>query len=71
MEDALIRVQFWPDGQPRLDRTWLVAGPDGDVPREGRLVLRKERALPPPFSPAAADDAPAEAAPAAAEGDAA
>jgi alpha-glucosidase len=33
----LIRVQFCPDGQPRLSRTWTVVGGDGDVPREGRL----------------------------------
>lgn len=32
----LIRVQLFPDGRPRLDRTWMVVGPDGDVPREGR-----------------------------------
>ncbi|MBN1657929.1 MAG: glycoside hydrolase family 31 protein [Anaerolineae bacterium] len=36
LEEDLIRVQHWPDGQPRLDRTWLIVGPDGDVPREGR-----------------------------------
>ncbi|MEW5956188.1 MAG: glycoside hydrolase family 31 protein [Chloroflexota bacterium] len=36
LEDTLIRVQHFPDGRPRLDRTWLVVGPDGDVPREGR-----------------------------------
>jgi len=36
LEDDLIRVQHFPDGQPRLDRTWMVVGADGDVPREGR-----------------------------------
>jgi alpha-glucosidase len=36
LADDLIRVQLWPDGQPRLDRTWMVVGADGDVPREGR-----------------------------------
>jgi alpha-glucosidase len=36
LEDDLVRVQHWPDGQPRLDRTWMIVGPDGDVPREGR-----------------------------------
>jgi alpha-glucosidase len=32
----LIRVRFYPEGKPRLDRTWTVAGANGDVPREGR-----------------------------------
>ncbi len=36
LDHDLIRVQHFPDGQPRLDRTWAVVGPDGDVPREGR-----------------------------------
>ncbi|KAB2905153.1 MAG: glycoside hydrolase family 31 protein [Anaerolineae bacterium] len=36
LEHDLIRVQHWPDGTPRLDRTWMVAGKEGDVPREGR-----------------------------------
>jgi alpha-glucosidase len=36
LEPDIVRVQFLPDGQPRLDRTWMIAGADGDVPREGR-----------------------------------
>ncbi len=32
LEHDLIRVQHWPDGSPRLTRTWMV----GDAPREGR-----------------------------------
>jgi alpha-glucosidase len=36
LEDDLVRVQHWPEGQPRLNRTWMVVGPGGDVPREGR-----------------------------------
>jgi alpha-glucosidase len=36
LEDDLIRVQHWPDGQPRLGRTWMIVGADGDVPHEGR-----------------------------------
>jgi alpha-glucosidase len=36
LEEDIVRVQHWPDGQSRLDRTWMVAGPAGDVPREGR-----------------------------------
>jgi alpha-glucosidase len=35
--DDLIRVQMFPDGGPRFPRTWLVVGPEGDVPCEGRL----------------------------------
>jgi alpha-glucosidase len=44
LEHDLIRVQHLPDGEPRLDRTWMVVGFDQegglqplDVPREGRL----------------------------------
>ncbi len=37
LDHDLIRVQLWPDGQPRLARTWMVSGMGGDVPREGRL----------------------------------
>ncbi len=37
LDHGLIRVQHWPDGTPRQDRTWTVVGADGDVPREGRL----------------------------------
>jgi alpha-glucosidase len=36
LEHDLIRVEHFPDGQPRLDRTWMVVGRDGDVPRQGR-----------------------------------
>ena len=36
LDDDLIRVQHFPDGQPRLERTWMVVGREGDVPREGR-----------------------------------
>jgi alpha-glucosidase len=36
LENDLVRVQHWPEGRPRLNRTWMVVGPDGDVPREGR-----------------------------------
>ncbi|MEL7673616.1 MAG: alpha-glucosidase, partial [Chloroflexota bacterium] len=36
LDHSLVRVQHWPDGAPRLDRTWCVAGPPGDVPLEGR-----------------------------------
>ncbi len=36
LADDLIRVEHFPEGKPRLARTWTVAGKDGDVPREGR-----------------------------------
>jgi alpha-glucosidase len=36
LDHDLIRVRFCPEGQPRLDRTWMVVGQDGDAPREGR-----------------------------------
>jgi len=43
LEEDLVRVEHFPDGQPRLDRTWTVVGADRqgglkqvDVPREGR-----------------------------------
>lgn len=36
LDHDMIRVQYLPDGEPRLARTWAVVGEDGDVPREGR-----------------------------------
>jgi alpha-glucosidase len=36
LEHDIIRVTCLPDGVSRLDRTWLITGPDGDTPREGR-----------------------------------
>ncbi len=36
LEHDLIRVQHLPDGEPRLDRTWMVVDGSGDTPREGR-----------------------------------
>ena len=36
LDHDLIRVQHHPEGRPRLDRTWLVAGKDGAFPLEGR-----------------------------------
>ncbi len=36
LEHDIVRVQHWPDGAPRLNRTWLVVDDSGDTPREGR-----------------------------------
>ncbi|NDJ61503.1 MAG: glycoside hydrolase family 31 protein [Chloroflexi bacterium] len=36
LDHDLIRFSHHPNGEPRLDRTWLIVGADGDVPREGR-----------------------------------
>ena len=36
LADDLVRVEHFPDGKPRMNRTWMVVGKDGDVPREGR-----------------------------------
>lgn len=36
LDAGLIRVQHLPDGLYRLDRTWVVSGDGGDVPRQGR-----------------------------------
>lgn len=36
LDHDLIRVRFYPEGQPRLNRTWMVVGQNGDTPREGR-----------------------------------
>ncbi|MBI5958713.1 MAG: glycoside hydrolase family 31 protein [Chloroflexi bacterium] len=36
LDHDLIRVEFFPRGIPRLNRTWMVVGPEGDVPLEGR-----------------------------------
>ncbi len=37
LEHDVIRVRFYPDKQPRLDRTWLVVDETGNTPLEGRL----------------------------------
>jgi len=36
LEDYLVRVQLCPEGTPRMARTWMVAGPSGGVPPDGR-----------------------------------
>jgi alpha-glucosidase len=36
LDEDLIRVQYLPAGVPSLDRTWIVVGKDGAMPREGR-----------------------------------
>jgi alpha-glucosidase len=36
LETDILRVSFLPDGQWRLDRTWMMVGKNGDAPREGR-----------------------------------
>ncbi len=36
LADDLIRVQMFPNGQSRFQRTWMVVGKDGDVPCAGR-----------------------------------
>ncbi|MBL8160396.1 MAG: glycoside hydrolase family 31 protein [Anaerolineae bacterium] len=37
LEPDVVRVQHLPDGDARLNRTWVVVGKDGDTPVEGRL----------------------------------
>jgi alpha-glucosidase len=37
LDDDLIRVQMFPNGQSRFHKTWTVVGQEGDVPYEGRL----------------------------------
>ncbi len=37
LEADIVRVEHWPEGAPRLDRTWMIVGEEGDIPREGRL----------------------------------
>jgi alpha-glucosidase len=37
VEEDVIRVQHFPDGQPRMNRTWSIVGKDGDIALEGRL----------------------------------
>ncbi|MBW6474243.1 MAG: glycoside hydrolase family 31 protein [Anaerolineaceae bacterium] len=36
LEEDIIRVQHFPDGKPRLMRTWSIVDKYGDVPLEGR-----------------------------------
>jgi len=37
LENDIVRVAFCPNGTPRFERTWLVLGKDGAMPKEGRL----------------------------------
>lgn len=37
LEEDIIRVSLLPDGDWRLDRTWMITGSGGSMPREGRL----------------------------------
>ena len=37
LENDIVRVAFYPNGAPRFERTWLVLGKDGAMPKEGRL----------------------------------
>ncbi len=36
LDHDLLRVQFFPDGKPRVERTWTIVDETGDTPREGR-----------------------------------
>ena len=36
LEEDLVRVRMRPQGQARLERTWMVLGKENDMPREGR-----------------------------------
>lgn len=36
LDHDLIRVQFFPDGKARVERTWTIVDKTGDTPREGR-----------------------------------
>lgn len=36
LEHDIVRVQHWPEGMSRLERTWLVVDKAGEMPREGR-----------------------------------
>jgi alpha-glucosidase len=36
LEEGIVRVQHLPEGKPRSTRTWMIAGPGGTCPREGR-----------------------------------
>jgi len=36
LEADVLRIEFLPDGERRIDRTWSVTDADGDVPPEGR-----------------------------------
>ncbi len=50
LDHNVIRVQHYPDGASRLDRTWLVTGPEGETPREGRLRDDLTPFAQPPFA---------------------
>lgn len=36
LESDLVRVQLYPDGEPRFTRTWMIVDQHGEMPREGR-----------------------------------
>lgn len=36
LDNDLVRVRVYPQGSPRLDRTWLILDEKGEMPREGR-----------------------------------
>lgn len=36
LDNDLIRVEHLPDGQRRMDRTWMITGKNDDMPRQGR-----------------------------------
>ncbi|MEM6284808.1 MAG: hypothetical protein AAF787_21645 [Chloroflexota bacterium] len=56
LEHDIVRVQFRPDGNHRLNRTWMITDANGDVPREGRNRNDMTRFTRPEFSIAADDD---------------
>lgn len=37
LDEDLIRIRHYPDGQTRLSRTWMIVDSAGTLPREGRL----------------------------------
>ena len=43
LADDLIRVTMFPDGQPRLKRTWAIVGKNGEMPHRGTPAAMTSR----------------------------
>ncbi|KAA3657945.1 MAG: glycoside hydrolase family 31 protein [Chloroflexi bacterium] len=56
LADDCIRVQHRPENQSRLNRTWIIVGKDGDMPRSGRSRDDLSPFALPPFEMDTTDD---------------
>ena len=52
LEPDIVRVTMWPEGRPRLDRTWMIVDAKGEMPPNGRLRADLSPFSTPPVAPA-------------------